>query len=338
MTDNKMNFEDFCSYVSEHIKEYLPEEYQNYDVIAVNRKDLNAELVLSGITLREPGSVRPEPIMNLERTYHDYLNYQGYDMNCALKSISESYLAVLQSEQYQMMPEYTDLFRNPGAETWDKVKDFIVICAVPVCGNEEELQFLPHKQQGDIAGVYKFSFNINEEERFCIQINDMIADRLGVGLEELHQAAISNCVKSVPAECVSLQEMISNLLPDIPTDQLLGEEEIKIPLNVLTNSQKYEGAAVIFYPGMLEMIADDMPQGFYVLPSSKHEVMICPKSEGVNLEELNEMVREINRTQVAPEDRLSDFVHEYDPVTKQLRIASEEKELVIDQEPKCSVR
>lgn len=44
----------------------------------------------------------------------------------------------------------------------------------------------------------------------------------------------------------------------------------------------------------------------FVLPSSIHEMMIAPYDSSLNLDELSAIVKEINETQVAPEERLTD--------------------------------
>ena len=81
---------------------------------------------------------------------------------------------------------------------------------------------------------------------------------------------------------------------------------------VLTNTQGMHGAGALFYPDQLETIAQQMGTDFFVLPSSVHEVLILPDDGSQDLDSLQFMVREINRTEVAPEDRLSDFVYHYD--------------------------
>lgn len=44
----------------------------------------------------------------------------------------------------------------------------------------------------------------------------------------------------------------------------------------------------------------------FVLPSSIHEMMIAPYDSNLNLDDLSAMGKEINDTQVAPEERLTD--------------------------------
>ena len=43
-----------------------------------------------------------------------------------------------------------------------------------------------------------------------------------------------------------------------------------------------------------------------VLPSSIHEMLILPYDDSIDMDVMSEMVREINATQVSPEERLTD--------------------------------
>ena len=44
----------------------------------------------------------------------------------------------------------------------------------------------------------------------------------------------------------------------------------------------------------------------YILPSSVHELILVPAYEYIDVYQLYEMVKEVNDTQVAPEERLTD--------------------------------
>ena len=50
---------------------------------------------------------------------------------------------------------------------------------------------------------------------------------------------------------------------------------------------------------------------FFILPSSIHEVLIVPAKPGMTAENLENIVREVNTTQVQLEDKLSDYVYIY---------------------------
>lgn len=52
-----------------------------------------------------------------------------------------------------------------------------------------------------------------------------------------------------------------------------------------------------------------------------HEVLLVPDNEKTDSHTLERMVREVNETQVCPEDKLSDHVYHYDSQTKIFEIA-----------------
>lgn len=83
------------------------------------------------------------------------------------------------------------------------------------------------------------------------------------------------------------------------------------PMTVLTTREQVNGAGVIFCDGVLRKIREKIGD-FYVLPSSVHEVLVIPVSEGIDRDELEEMVKAVNAAEVAPEDRLSDQVYLFD--------------------------
>ena len=83
------------------------------------------------------------------------------------------------------------------------------------------------------------------------------------------------------------------------------------PVTVLTTRGGMEGAGVIYCDTILEKIWKKVGD-FYILPSSIHEVLVVPVSEGIDRTELEAMVRTINRDEVALDDRLSDRVYLFD--------------------------
>lgn len=80
---------------------------------------------------------------------------------------------------------------------------------------------------------------------------------------------------------------------------------------VLSNDAGMYGAAAILNDSIRQEIVEKVGD-FYVLPSSIHETLIVPKDAGMELNELEQMVQEVNYTQVASEERLSDHIYEYD--------------------------
>ncbi len=103
--------------------------------------------------------------------------------------------------------------------------------------------------------------------------------------------------------------MGEELLEDIP------DEPIQV---IVTNEANRFGAVNIYNEDCIRQVQEKLhANNFYVLPSSKHEV-ICIPTEGIEINDLLTMVTEINQTQVREENRLGDFVLYYDGDTRQL--------------------
>ena len=96
---------------------------------------------------------------------------------------------------------------------------------------------------------------------------------------------------------------------------------------VLTNTAKIDGATVILYSNLLQEIGEATQSRFFILPNSIHEVILM-KDSGENVKELRRVVMEINRTQVAPEDVLSDEVYSYDYIEQKLAMATDSGQYV----------
>ncbi|MCF0127103.1 MAG: hypothetical protein HUJ70_00965 [Pseudobutyrivibrio sp.] len=89
---------------------------------------------------------------------------------------------------------------------------------------------------------------------------------------------------------------------------------------IITNEARIQGAATMFYEDALSGLADQMGTDLYILPSSVHELIAVSTDMGTP-ENLAEMVKEVNGTQVALEEQLSDHVYKYDAASKQITLA-----------------
>ena len=71
---------------------------------------------------------------------------------------------------------------------------------------------------------------------------------------------------------------------------------------------------------MISGFAEEKGRSLYIIPSSIHELLIYPDFGDVSPAELSGYVKEVNRTQVQPQDRLSDHIYYYDRQTDEIRI------------------
>ncbi len=104
---------------------------------------------------------------------------------------------------------------------------------------------------------------------------------------------------------------------------------------IISNFSNAYGAAAIMDKEVMKKIADVFGEDLYIIPSSVHDCILMPKSEST-LEELQEMVYEVNRETVSREDRLSDDIYFFDSITKEITMASGQREISKQQEPKVT--
>jgi hypothetical protein len=69
------------------------------------------------------------------------------------------------------------------------------------------------------------------------------------------------------------------------------------------------GASSILSPKLMKHVATMFHGNFVILPASVHEVIIVNSPESGHMSDFANMVSEVNRTAVAPIDRLSDSVY-----------------------------
>ena len=139
--------------------------------------------------------------------------------------------------------------------------------------------------------VIRLNFPELNEERRKELVKDIrkLAEEAKVAIRSIRRDAMDEA-----------KEMAMQMMPDIPDTMF-----------VLTNDTKVNGAAAILNDDIRQEIAEKVGD-FYMLPSSIHETLIIPKDAGMEFKELEQMVQEVNQTQVAPGERLSDHVYEYD--------------------------
>lgn len=130
---------------------------------------------------------------------------------------------------------------------------------------------------------------------------DMVS--LDIRLNEIMDAANTNC-KKVGYRIMPMEDAISEIIGiEIPSDA-------PYPMYVGTNPERILGASILMYETYLEDLAAQIEDDLCIAPSSIHEVLIFPLSL-VQPSKIIEIVRDVNRTVVLPQEKLSDSVYIY---------------------------
>ncbi len=83
-----MDYENFKSYIKEHIMEYLPEEYQGADISFII-KIKNNDTVLEGLQIMEKDA-RIVPVLYINGAYEAYQG--GEEIDDVVSKLADSYM------------------------------------------------------------------------------------------------------------------------------------------------------------------------------------------------------------------------------------------------------
>ena len=148
----------------------------------------------------------------------------------------------------------------------------------------------------------------------------------GVTADELYAAAFSNTPKLMGYNFSSMKEVMLEIMGSEDAgcegiENLPSREDLErdtFPLYVLTNRIKIHGAGCILYKNLLMEIVEKWGCNICIIPSSIHETILIPMSVAGNCEAISQMVREVNQTQVSPEEILSDHVYQFSRKTGEI--------------------
>lgn len=208
---------------------------------------------------------------------------------------------------------------------FDKVKDKICYRLINGGQNRSLLEKIPHIPFLDLAICFFYSYESEELGNGTILIYNSHVEMWETTVTELMRLAQSNTPRLFPWECKSMEAAIRELMGSRGyEDMILGEEERKffkeVPMYIVSNRQKNQGAVCILYPDLLAVIADSKGTNFYILPSSVHEVILLTDNGNENPQQLRSMIAEVNRSQVEPEEVLSDSLYYYNRQENRIKV------------------
>lgn len=218
------------------------------------------------------------PTIYLEEFYQKYLKGQQ------VPDLADSICSIYQEIRVKKTCDCQNLF------DFNHVKEHIVYKLIRRDANEELLKQIPYEPFLDLAVVYYIQIDNTRFGSAAIQIRNEHLRYWRVEKEEICRLAEKNTPRIYP---VQIRQIVRFMY-------------------VATNEQCSLGAAVMRYPDFREKVRGMIRGDFYILPSSIHEVILVPESFGLEPEWMQEMVKEINQTGVAPEEVLSDSVYYFD--------------------------
>lgn len=185
-------------------------------------------------------------------------------------------------------------------------KDFILEhVRIGLEHENEHLTALARKTEYDGLMQYLYlTSELNNETKWSVRITAQIAENAELDVDELWKAAEQNTfadstITSMAEILIEMGMLDADASAELPDDSFMY---------VITNRSRQRGASAILNKELLRQFAcEHHCQKIVILPSSIHECILVPcNDDEVSIDDFDNMVQEVNATQVSPEEVLFD--------------------------------
>lgn len=309
-----MSLEQFGNRICEALKEVMGTGYE----FAFREVTKNNGIRLHGIIITGKES-NISPTVYIDELYEEYKAGRAfgdivYDILCVYKK---------NAKEVNMDMEFFTQY--------ERAKSRLLYKLIHRESNEEMLSEVPYIKWNDLAIVFYYAF---EDERFgkaTILIKNSHLAMWGIEVPALYETAKTNMLRMRPEELLPVRQLIQEFVEQkqrhsgsgVQMEMTEGVEmamERNSAMYVLSNCDRVFGASALLYSSSMKLLAEELNRNLIILPSSVHEVILVPDDGMTEKKFYREMVREVNDTQVEPEERLSYNVYRYDRVMGKVTI------------------
>lgn len=319
-----MDFETFKEEFSKAVKDHLEAaDGKDYEVDIHKTEKMNESY--------DALTVKPEDSnigvnINITQCFKEYSD--GKDINeIAAKA------ADIAAKAIEGRPD----FDIEALRDYDQMKNKLSMEVVSAERNAALLESVPHKGMEDMAIVYRFVLDSSEEGRSSILVTNKMLEGYGITADQLHKDAMEIAPEIRPAVIKGMSEVMAEMMGAEQAEMLGLVPTPDEPIFVATVPDKNQGASVIAYQDFMDQAAEKLGGDFYILPSSIHEILLVKDDGKFDKAALEQMVKEVNATQVAPEDKLTDNVYHYDSKDKIFELAGKYEDRIAGKEAEADV-
>ena len=315
-----MRYEEFIKVVRDGVESRLEEGL----TVRVTKVLKNNDVEMDAISVVDE-STHISPIIYLNPYYDEYMN--GMEINSIVNDIYGLYEKHKKDLKFE-----TEIFRN-----FDVVKDKIAFKLINTAANKKLLRDVPNISFLDLSVVFYFIFDNEYMGSATALIHNVHMVMWGITKEELYEIAKKNTPEILKCDIRNMNDLIEEIILDDIKNMVCEEngaykaacdEEManevkdnlmkdiraqkdKIAMYVLTNRQRLNGAASLLYDGIVRDFANQVESDLYIIPSSVHEVILIPALKGMEGDDFNEMIREVNENELDQVDVLSSHTYYY---------------------------
>jgi hypothetical protein len=299
-----MEFNEFVEVVKSEVEKRVGEGNK----VMANNVIKNNGLSLTGLSIIE-GESNISPTIYLDSLYDSY-NNGSMTIIGVIDSVMEAY-------------ERNKVNKNVDMKyflDFEQVKDGIVYKLVNTEKNRELLEDCPHVEYLDLSIVFSYLVASEEEQIASILIHNSHMKLWNVTVDELYRLAEENTSRLLGTEIKTM----SDIVREIVEEEYIDAEELEhqVPMLIITNRQRVDGASCIIYHDFLKGLGEKLMTDFYIIPSSVNECILVPTQGTEDADGIKQAIKEINDTQVKLEEILSYSLYFFDRSTNELQICA----------------
>lgn len=273
------------------------------------------------------GTLIPCLVISMEQANQETFSH-AVDINEYYTQFSESLMSMdeIIEDIVTLISQITMLGDLNQIKPFESFKDKIMFRLVNYEKNKETLSQKPHSQILDLAVEAMVVF---DSITSTMSVTNELMQSWGISKEELFLCAKENTEKNARFVFKELFETLLGFMPEQDREKVVAEEQALLdrePMYILSNEEGTYGAVMMLRSDVLTYCAERLQSDLIILPSSIHEVLVVPSNSFWNMEELQRMVREVNQTEVASEEVLSDNIYKYNKQKKCLSMYSDGEE------------
>lgn len=288
------NYMEFLALCVKHVEE-LTQGVIHVEICSTTR---NNGVRMTGILLKK----EEEPVAPNFYLYEQYKKWSRGEEG--IDKIAEDILTAYQEDKKK-----TKQLSQMLQPKWETFKENVYARLIGRERNAVLLEELPYEEYLDMAVVYYYVVQMTEETSGAMLIKSEHLELFGITKEELQKTAMKNTKRKFPPVLQGMDDVLRKMEIQYGVSVKMNE---KNRLFVLSNSIGMYGAVSVMFEEKLKQFAETEECNFFILPSSVHEVLLLQDDGIMTAEKCAEMVREVNATQVAATEVLTDSVYYYD--------------------------
>ena len=266
--------------------------------------------ILHGIIIKRPND-NVAPTIYIEHCLTN--NELPNDLSELADKIVDVYNNTIKSQHISNLNNVGELLKD-----FEQVKSMLRIRLVNKDANAKLFETIPYMPFLDMAIIAVVELQQTAVGSATVKVTNELLKCWGKTFSELLPFANTNTFKN-PYVLTNMFDMMLDILnemfPNIPKEmkqEMIGSFPNEPRMYVLTNQNKHYGATEICNYATMKTIADTLGSDLCILPSSLHEIIIIPRElnmDNIDIQYFRGLVQEVNGTQVAAEDVLSDNVY-----------------------------